>query len=253
MHPVLVADLVFIQTRFYVGVAVELVFGEHLAVVLHRVKQAAAGEGFDAAPALGEVIGQGFAAAFQVANSGQKLHRLRAVVPKNHGIHHAAQVAAGEVLVLFLDHHRMGELRGRDHHVDDGAFGVVVLAHHGQHVFGRQLLQHHHQRAIALGVGQLGQRRFGTADVTGGNQRLGFGNQGELVHGLLLGLLCAVILCGQSLATPSRPGQRLPARGPRARRRLRVHRRPRACQRLRHRFRSRHRSCARAERWGGCA
>jgi hypothetical protein len=63
---------------------------------------------------------------------------------------------------------------GRDQQVDDRCLGVVVLADHGQDVLGRQLVQHHHQGAVALGVGQLGQRRFGAHDVTGGDQALGF-------------------------------------------------------------------------------
>ena len=66
---------------------------------------------------------------------------------------------------------------------------MVVFADDGQNVFGWQLLQHHHQGAVAFGIGQFAQGRFGTDDVASGNQALGFFNQGKVVH---CGLVFAV-------------------------------------------------------------
>jgi hypothetical protein len=69
-------------------------------------------------PFLGEVVGHGFAAALQIAHSRQERHRVR-VLPEDDGVHHAAQVRVGEVLVALLDHDGVRELCRGDQQADD--------------------------------------------------------------------------------------------------------------------------------------
>ena len=78
-------------------------------------------------------------------------------------------MGAGEVFVLFFDDHGTRELLGRDQQVDHRLFGGVIFADHGQDVFGRQLLQHHHQSMVAFSVGQFHECRFGARYIACGN------------------------------------------------------------------------------------
>ena len=181
LHPVLVGHLVALDARAGVSGAAQRGLGDDLAVVLDRVEQARAGKGLDAAPLFGEVVGQRLAASFEVTDGREELDGV-GVLAEDHRVHHAAQVGAGQVLVLLLDDHGARKLRGRDQQVDDRILRVVVLADHGQDVLGLQLLQHHHQGSIAFGVGQVGQRGLGAGDVAGGNQAAGLFDQGYLVH-----------------------------------------------------------------------
>ena len=104
-----IGHFVQLHARLGVGRGQQRGLGHHLAVVLHRVKSAGAGEGFDAAPFLREVVGQRLAAAFEVADGVEEFHRI-GVFAKHDGIDHAAQVRATQVLVLFFDHHGTREL-----------------------------------------------------------------------------------------------------------------------------------------------
>ena len=104
LHPVLVGDVVFIHAGFDVGVAVERLLAEYFAIVFNRVKHTAAGKGLDATPLFSEIVGQRLAAAFQVANFGQKFVGVGVFAEQNR-IHHAAQVGAAQVFVLLFNHH----------------------------------------------------------------------------------------------------------------------------------------------------
>ena len=186
-HPVLIGHFVLLHAGLDVSRGQQGGFRQHLAIVFHRVKRAGAGKGLNAAPLLGEIVGQRFSATFQMTNGVHELDGVCAVA-EDDGIHHAAQVGVGQVFVLLLDDHGSRKLLGGDQQVDDRLFGVVVFPNDRQDVFGRQLRQHHHQRLVAFGVGQFHQCRLGAHNVAGGNEALGFGNQSEVVHASVLWL-----------------------------------------------------------------